>query len=583
MSGLELLLNVCLSEGKLDTRPLDSKKRNLARRTEEGTGEAIKSENTSRIRKLSVEAEQRDAPSHGVFPSEHPAEKAWTSLEDKQLVTVVLGYAQRKQVIEWDVVAQCLEGRSPKECRYRWINYLYPFLKAKQRQQQQAYTEDEDRLIMAEYERVGDNWDEIARVVNMYRQYQHMCAVQESMHNTRQQYSPQLSPVNECTRQQCVRRVAWSAEEERVLHLLAQEYHKANRDVDWDTVSRHLPGRSAVECHERYNGHPAIINNIKNKRINMNGNRTKEVDAAHPQTRLSLSVVFEPKVRITAHHMSDSPTQQRFNPKTSSSTYAHPQRDIRSHIIDHDEVVPPNPTLSSMYSASTCASANTSVESTGSDITHAVYESGETFDPTRKPRQPSSERSHSSRGTSVESRTSEIGMDTHRDVTRLPSISEVYAHRYQGVYGNTQACCEPRRIVTCQPAVRTSTSTFRTASSSPERSAEQNKKISPRNSPPASTVTKKLTINESGGPTFLNIVEMRDTGHTQTHINTRTQTHTNTHQRGGSSRDSSQERSSRESSLQESSQKKRVAEKHSEDGCGMEPATKKQRTTTVSV
>lgn len=58
---------------------------------------------------------------------------------------------------DWHTVASHFPGRSNKQCRDRWHNHLHPGIK------KTAWTAEEDRILFAEYKRIGRRWAEIAR------------------------------------------------------------------------------------------------------------------------------------------------------------------------------------------------------------------------------------------------------------------------------------------------------------------------------------------------------------------------------------------------------------------------------------
>lgn len=61
---------------------------------------------------------------------------------------------------KWSVLAQHLPGRTGKQCRERWHNQLNPAIS------KSPWTEDEDRMILSEYARIGPRWADIAAALD---------------------------------------------------------------------------------------------------------------------------------------------------------------------------------------------------------------------------------------------------------------------------------------------------------------------------------------------------------------------------------------------------------------------------------
>ncbi|KAJ0534170.1 putative transcription factor MYB-HB-like family [Helianthus annuus] len=77
----------------------------------------------------------------------------WNSQEDRLLVQLVKQYGDSK----WSRVAEKLPGRIAKQCRDRWQNHLRPDIT------KDAWSEEEDKLLIAIHKEVGNKWSEIAR------------------------------------------------------------------------------------------------------------------------------------------------------------------------------------------------------------------------------------------------------------------------------------------------------------------------------------------------------------------------------------------------------------------------------------
>ncbi|KAL4581601.1 hypothetical protein LXL04_006124 [Taraxacum kok-saghyz] len=77
----------------------------------------------------------------------------WNSEEDRLLVQLVKQYGDTK----WSRIAEKLPGRIAKQCRDRWQNHLRPDIT------KDAWSEEEDKLLIAIHKEVGNKWSEIAR------------------------------------------------------------------------------------------------------------------------------------------------------------------------------------------------------------------------------------------------------------------------------------------------------------------------------------------------------------------------------------------------------------------------------------
>jgi hypothetical protein len=79
--------------------------------------------------------------------------RAWTTVEDELLAELVDEYEQHN----WSLVASQLPGRNSKQCRERWWNQLRPDVS------RAPWTAEEDALILAVQQSVGNKWAAIAR------------------------------------------------------------------------------------------------------------------------------------------------------------------------------------------------------------------------------------------------------------------------------------------------------------------------------------------------------------------------------------------------------------------------------------
>jgi hypothetical protein len=79
----------------------------------------------------------------------------WTAEEDRIVVEMVAKYGAKN----WSRIASALSGRIGKQCRERWHNHLNPgILRGK-------WTDEEDKIILLEHQRIGNKWAEIAKLL----------------------------------------------------------------------------------------------------------------------------------------------------------------------------------------------------------------------------------------------------------------------------------------------------------------------------------------------------------------------------------------------------------------------------------
>lgn len=77
----------------------------------------------------------------------------WTKEEDDKVIDLVA----RHGVKSWSFIARQLKGRLGKQCRERWYNHLNPDIN------KTPWSEEEDRVIIDEHEKIGNKWAEIAK------------------------------------------------------------------------------------------------------------------------------------------------------------------------------------------------------------------------------------------------------------------------------------------------------------------------------------------------------------------------------------------------------------------------------------
>lgn len=84
--------------------------------------------------------------------------KNWTAEEDNLLLELVKLYGQN-----WQLISNHMKGsinRTGKQVRERFLNKLDPKIS------RNPFTEEEDRIILEEYKRIGKKWSEISKSLN---------------------------------------------------------------------------------------------------------------------------------------------------------------------------------------------------------------------------------------------------------------------------------------------------------------------------------------------------------------------------------------------------------------------------------
>jgi hypothetical protein len=62
--------------------------------------------------------------------------------------------------VDWEAVATKMEGRSARQCRERWVNYLAPTIRS------EPWTEEENRLLVDKINELGHCWATIGQFFN---------------------------------------------------------------------------------------------------------------------------------------------------------------------------------------------------------------------------------------------------------------------------------------------------------------------------------------------------------------------------------------------------------------------------------
>lgn len=98
---------------------------------------------------MSNEDEESSEPA----PSQRKVKAKFTEEEDKKIMDIVREQGARA----WRRIAEQIPGRTARQCRERWMNYLSPDVK------HSPWTLQEDELIMQKVGEMGQLWSKIAK------------------------------------------------------------------------------------------------------------------------------------------------------------------------------------------------------------------------------------------------------------------------------------------------------------------------------------------------------------------------------------------------------------------------------------
>jgi hypothetical protein len=171
----------------------------------------------------------------------HPAieKKKFTKAEDKQL----LDLAKKYKAHNWEAIAKELgTNRTPAQCFKRYQRSLNTnMMKSK-------WTAEEDKILIDAVKRYGEkNWQQVAHCLEGR-------TGQQCLHRWQKTLNPHI------------RRGRWTTAEDMMLTLAVKAYGSKN----WIKIQAHVPGRTDMQCRERWV-------NILNPALN-NGPWTEEED-----------------------------------------------------------------------------------------------------------------------------------------------------------------------------------------------------------------------------------------------------------------------------------------------------------------
>lgn len=151
--------------------------------------------------------------------------RVWTREEDEKLRRLVAHWGdQRGKNSHWDQISAQFENRTNKDCRKRWFHSLDPTLK------RGRWTEDEDRILLEAYNKMGSVWNKIAQLIPGRTDDQ--CS---------KRYNDVLDPsVRDRLRE-------WTKEEDDKLVQLVEQH-----GTQWRTISSRMQGRTGLTCRNRW-------------------------------------------------------------------------------------------------------------------------------------------------------------------------------------------------------------------------------------------------------------------------------------------------------------------------------------------
>jgi hypothetical protein len=83
--------------------------------------------------------------------------RPFTAHEDATLMRLLIN---SEVEVDWEAVAKRMDGRSARQCRERWLNYLSPTIRT------DPLTDFEDRILVAKINEMGHSWANIGHFFN---------------------------------------------------------------------------------------------------------------------------------------------------------------------------------------------------------------------------------------------------------------------------------------------------------------------------------------------------------------------------------------------------------------------------------
>lgn len=245
------------------------------------------------------------------IPTKARNRRVWTREEDEKLRRLVAHWGdQRGKNSHWDQISAQFEGRTNKDCRKRWFHSLDPTLK------RGRWTEEEDRILLEAFNKMGSVWNKIAQLIPGRTDDQ--CS---------KRYNDVLDPsVRDRLRE-------WTEEEDDTLLQLVETY-----GTQWRTISTHMKGRTGLTCRNRWR---KIVAPVLPK--NKDNNNTHSAAASSSSSAsMSTTVAQNPDLKRKRSHENTivSPSLSP-NPSTSNTINISDTIDEDTVMTESSSMAPP--------------------------------------------------------------------------------------------------------------------------------------------------------------------------------------------------------------------------------------------------
>ena len=253
------------------------------------------------------------------IPTKARSRRVWTREEDEKLRRLVAHWGdQRGKNSHWDQISAQFENRTNKDCRKRWFHSLDPTLK------RGRWTEDEDRVLLEAFEKMGSVWNKIAQLIPGRTDDQ--CS---------KRYNDVLDPsVRDRLRE-------WTKEEDGTLKQLVETH-----GTQWRIISKYMEGRTGLTCRNRWRkivasvlpkgAPPPARKPTKRKRSSTDSDMMRDDNSDEHRNSVDMedSVMTDPKPNIgnmgppypkpnaQGHPSITSPPLNLYSPSTPNSAHS---------------------------------------------------------------------------------------------------------------------------------------------------------------------------------------------------------------------------------------------------------------------